>query len=211
MDAHYPRRRRRFPLMLVTCMSVVVVLCCAGIVGVAYMVTAEEPEPPVTEEFVPQAVEAQTFQQAISTAAQQARDTDVFNVSFTETQLSSWMALDGAEYALAHGYSFPFEDIQIGVDDGQFDFYGTLTTAGLNLPLQVIVEPYVDPVGHLDFTIEEAHLGALPVPQFILDSLLAQVDRLLTQPIEDMRSDYTLDPAGLIADDGMFAMRGTLQ
>jgi uncharacterized protein YpmS len=207
-----PRRRRRrsFPLALMTCFSVVLVLCCAGTLGVAYMVTAEEPEPPVTEEFVPEVAEAQTFQQVISTAAQQARDTDTFSVTFTETQLSSWMALDGQTYALAHGYSFPFEDIQIGVDDGQFDFYGTLTTAGLDLPLQVLVTPYVDPVGHLDFTIDEAHLGGLPVPQFILDSLLAQVDRLLTQPIQDMRSDYTLDPNALVADNGTFSMRGTL-
>lgn len=211
MGARYPRRRRRFPLVLASCLGMLAALCCAGIVGVAYVVTAEEPEPPVTEAFVPQAAEAQTFQQAISQAAQQARDTDTFSVSFTETQLSSWMGIEGANYALTHGYSFPFEDIQIGVDGGRFDFYGTLTTAGLNLPLEIVVEPYVDPVGHLAFTIEDAHLSGLPVPQFILDSLLAQVDRLLTQPIEALRSDYTLDPNALVADNGTFSMQGTLQ
>lgn len=210
---YYPvphRRRRRFPAILASCAAVLLAICCAGTLGAAYLVLAEEPDPPVAEAYTPQPADAQAFEETIRQAEQQARETDQFSVAFTEQQISSWLAYDGREYALQHGYSFPFEDIQVGVDDGYLSFYSTLTTGGLNVPLMIAIEPYVHAAGHLAFTVDEAQLGGLPVPPFILNNLVAQAERLLTEPVRQMRSDYAIDPNTLSADDGVFRMSGAL-
>ncbi|NLX10417.1 MAG: hypothetical protein GXY36_12240 [Chloroflexi bacterium] len=194
------------------CLSVLIIplLCCVLAAGAAIFIYASAPEPPVGGDFRPTIADANTFNNALNQAASDAMDGGVFSLSFDEVSLSSWIALNGADLARERGYSFPFTDVQVGLDDDVMTFYGRLTTASLNLPVEIVIEPRVDAAGHLDLNIQEAHLGALGVPPGLLGNVTRELEDTLTRTLTDLNADYRLsDP--ITVDNGRFTAYGQVQ
>jgi len=186
------------------------VLCCVMVAcGVIY-VYSNAPDAPLSDRFKPSVAEAQAFDAEISRATTQARTSGSgwFVLQFTERELSSWMALEGEQYAEENGHSFPFEDVQVGLDDGEMTFYGELEQSHLTLPVKVVIKPGVDGSGHFEFDITSVDVGGLSAPGFVLNSLSDQFADVLAKPFEDLPGNYTLYEQTLVIQDGTFAVQG---
>lgn len=176
------------------CLTFVVLpmLCCVLVVGGIIYIYMSAPEPPVSDNFKPNTTEAQAFENTLNNAERLAQGGYGFTIQFNERQISSWMSLRGEEYASERDRQFPFKNIQVGMDDNLMVFYAELDGYGpLDLPLEVVLEPGIDINGKLEFDLNEAHLGGINVPTFVLKNITAQMDDLLVKPFEDV-GDYQI-------------------
>lgn len=196
------------------CVALVVVplLCCVLVVCGAIYVTTSGPEPPLSDRFRPSQAEADAFDYQIDTATNNARATGQFTLTFTERQISSWMALEGERFAEENDIGdFPFENVQVGLDDGEMTFFGDLAFGGgVHLPVEAVIEPSVDRAYHLDLDITSVDFGGLKLPGALVESVTDQLEEKLIQPIEDIGADYVLDPNSLRVQDGAFRVNGQI-
>lgn len=194
------------------CLSLILIpLLCLGLTACAviYLVTLDV-DTPLPANFQPSYVEAQQFDAAIKAAVNQAQAGGGWELSFTEQQVSSWMALRGADFADEHGHAFPFDKVQVGLDDGAMTFYAELETRFVSVPLQVVITPKVTPTGQLDFEISEVRVADVGAPDFVVQSVKAQFEEALTQPLEDLPGNYFIYPQSLVVDNGDFRVQGAI-
>jgi uncharacterized protein YpmS len=192
-------------------MLILIPLACIALVACALIFVATAgPEPPLTDNFKPTTAEAAAFDAQINSATNDAQWSGGFTLTFAERQISSWMALEGEAFAEEHDYSFPFENVQVGLEDGELTFYGELKRGAVKVPVAVIVEPQVDRVGHLDFKIKTVDVGGLRLPGALLDSVTGQLKDKIRKPLEDVPGDYILNPASLAVETGVFVVQGSV-
>ncbi len=188
------------------------VLCCVMLAcGVIYVYN-NAPDAPLSDRFKPSTLEAQTFDTAITTAqnSAQSRLDGWFALQFTEREFSSWMALEGKQFAEEHGHSFPFENAQVGLDNGEMTFYGELKRSRLALPVKVVIKPRIDGSGHFKFDITSVDVGGISLPDFVLSTISSQFEDVLAKPFADLPGDYRLYEQTLIIQDGTFAVQGNI-
>ncbi len=192
----------------------IVLLCCAlVVVGVIYVAT-NAPEAPLSKNFVPSTAQAQAFQSVLDTAKNNASQQGWFWLRFDQSQLSSWMALQGENFANEHGNSFPFTDVQVAIDDGDFTFYGKLQYPDyetLSLPLSVEIAPQIDSTGEFGFDITSVDVGGVKVPDFVISTVEDQFEELLVKPFEELGKTVIFYPETLSADNGVFEVQGYVQ
>jgi len=192
------------------CLSIVLIplLCCGLIVGALIYIDQNAPAPPVTRNFQPSQADAQAFKDEITRATNQAATQRWFYISVYEQQISSWMALEGKTFADEHGHAFPFEDVQVGLDDGLITFYGKLSRYGINVPLTVAVSPEFDAEGNISLSIDSANVGGLNVPAFVLNNVSAQLDDALVRPFREINGSAVFYRDSLSIEDGRLILQG---
>ena len=186
----------------------ILLLCCAMVVCGAIYVLSTSPDPPLSDKFKANTAEAAAFDAQIDRAVQEASTTRIFTLTFTERQISSWLALEGEAFADEYGFSFPFENVQMGLEDGEMTFYGELGSGQAKIPLEVILVPKVDRIGHLDLEVDTVNFVGLKLPGALIDDIANQLEKKVIQPIEDAGTDYFLDEFSLSIEDGVFSVRG---
>jgi hypothetical protein len=192
------------------CVALVVIplLCCAMVVCGLIYVASTAPDPPLSDEFNANPAEAAAFDGQVNQAAYDAGYSSGFTLTFTERQISSWLALEGEAFADDHDISFPFDNVQMGLEDGEMTFYGELGTGRVKIPLEVVIKPEVDRVYHLNLNVESVKFLGLKLPGALVDSVTSQLEKKVIQPIEDAGTDYVLDPNSLRIEDGTFWVQG---
>lgn len=192
------------------CLSLLLIpLLCLGLTACAviYLVTLDV-DTPLPGNFQPSSAEAQQFDRAIDDAVAQAQTGGGWQLRFTEQQISSWMALEGKSFADQHGHPFPFNNIQVGLDDGAMTFYAELQTRLTSVPLQVIITPKVAPDGQLNFDIADVKVADIGAPEFVVQSVKAQFEEALARPLEDLPGAYFVYSQSLVVDNGEFLVQG---
>lgn len=194
------------------CLSIVLIplLACGLIVGALIFIDQNAPDPPITGNFTPTASDAQAFENEINRALAQA-GSGWFYVTVYEGQLSSWMALRGKAFAEENGHAFPFENVQVGLDNGQITFYGELSRYGIDVPLRVEVKPEIDGQGALKLDIDSANVGGLEVPGFVLSNVSGQLDDALMQPFRDLSENVAIPREAVVIENGRLQFQGTLR
>jgi uncharacterized protein YpmS len=189
--------------------------CCLGVtlillVCCALYVSANGPEPPLSNSFKPSAAEAQAFQSAIDSATSLARSQGWFYLTFTERQMASWMALDGQAFAKEHGHSFPFKNVQVKLDDGAITFYGELGQSQLTIPLEAIVTPNINSSGAMSFEITSVNVGGVRMPDAVLRTISRQFEDVLVQPFDNLQGTPVFYNGSLSIQGGTFIVQGYL-
>jgi uncharacterized protein YpmS len=194
------------------CLALVLipVLCCVLVVGAIIYVYSTAPDPPLSDNFKASQVEADQFDQMISTAKLSAQSQGWFYLQFNERQISSWMALEGEDFAKQQDNTFPFKNMQVGLGEGRMTFYGELRRYGLKLPFKIEIQPQIDNQGKVKMEIKTARLGGLVVPQFVLKSVSAQFEDVLIKPFDDLPGSYALYKESLSIQSGSFVVQGTI-
>ena len=194
------------------CLSIVLIplLACGLIAGALIFIDQNAPDPPITGNFTPTASDAQAFENEINRALAQA-GSGWFYVTVYESQLSSWMALKGEAFAEENGHAFPFENAQVGLDNGQITFYGELSRYGIDVPLRVEVKPEIDGQGALKLDIDSANVGGLEVPGFVLSNVSGQLDDALMQPFRDLSENVAIPREAVVIENGRLQFQGTLR
>jgi hypothetical protein len=192
------------------CLAVILIpVLCIGLVacGAIYM-TTNAPAPPLSSNFTPSPAEARAFDTVLADAVGRASREGTIVVQFTERDLSSWMALEGRTFAEEQGHVFPFDDVQVGLDDGAFHFYGKLNQSRISVPVGVTIEPRINGTGHVEFAITSVDVGGIRAPDFVLRNVRDQFQEVLIQPFENLPGDYFLYDQSLRLQDGTFAVQG---
>lgn len=185
------------------CLSILLIplLCCGLVVGALIFIDQNAPSPPVRSNFTPDEADARAFESEIQRATNQARG-GWFYVTVYEDQLSSWMALEGKQFAEDNGHAFPFEDVQVGLDDGAITFYGEMSRYGIDVPITVDVRPEIGDDGALTLDIDAANIGGLTVPDFVLSNVAAQLEDALMQPVRDLSDNAVFNRDAITIQDG---------
>ncbi len=197
------RRRKR----VVGLLLILLVICIAGAI-VLHALLTEPVTPPISKHFTAQSVQAQSFEDLMADASRQARTEGRFRLVFTEEQISSWLGLEAASFAERRGSSFPFTNVQAGLDNGIMRVYAQVTTADLNLPMEMIVRPQVDADGHLVFSIDQVLVGGVGLPSFLVDAITGQIKDLIRKPFNRLETIYYMDANTLRVEDGVFVVEG---
>jgi hypothetical protein len=135
---------------------------------------------------------AQSLQQAVTEAAAQGALSGEFSLKITETQLTSYLALNmaGAAEPGAPGETIeqpsPQEQMasvvsnpQVYLQDGQIQIYGSFQYGFLSATGRVVLSVTPDPQGNLVIELTEMDFGSLPLP----DALKSTVSSALTDSI----------------------------
>jgi hypothetical protein len=189
-------------------LTMILIVCCVVVGGTAYLVSTQGPQPPLTDHFKPSYADAQAFQAAIDNATALARSQGWFYLTFTEQQMASWMALNGADFAAQHGHDFPFENVQVKLDGGEMTFYGELGRSRLTIPLEATVKPKIDSAGKMTLDITSLNLGGVKVPDAILSSIRTQFEDVLLQPFDNLPGTPFFYRESLNITGGTFNVQG---
>lgn len=184
------------------------VLCCVLVGGVAYYVYNYAPDPPVSGSFTATQAEAQAFQAVLDNAQATARSQGWFWMTFTEQQISSWMALEGASFADEQGHVFPFSNMQVGLDDSRITFYGELDTRVIAFPVSVEIEPRITATGDVEFEITSVNMGGITAPAFVTSAVSAQFEDVLVEPLRSISGNVIFYQQSLTVDNGVFEVQG---
>ncbi len=177
------------------------VLCCVmGACAVIYVYTSS-PEPPVASEFKASQPEADNFVLETSVSGIQSRGGAVI---FSEREISSWVALHGEQFYADRGNSYPFKNVQVGLDNGVMSFYAEYNRYGLSVPLTVEIKPAISSEGRLSLDIKSASIADIHAPQFVLNRATSQLEDWLTEPFQELQQRVVLDPNTLLIEDGSF-------
>lgn len=189
-------------------LALILLVCCALIVGAVIYVNANAPEPPISNNFTANPAEAQAFDAEVERAKGMAYG-GWFYFVFNERQLSSWLEYEGRDFANQEGNAFPFHDMQVGLDDGKMTFYGKMNELGV--PVEVVIEPVINAKGELSFDIVSVDAGGLGLPAVLLDSVSDQFRDLIMQPFDEVPGTLFFDPASFYLDNGEFRIQGRAQ
>ena len=116
------------------------------------------------------------MQTTMQTAVAEAAQSGTLELTFTEEQVTSYVAVKLAEQTDA-----PFSDPQIFLRDGKIQVFGMAHAGQLTANASIILSASVDADGKLDLTVDEADFGPVPVPDNILDNISAQLEKALTE------------------------------
>jgi hypothetical protein len=150
------------------------------------------PKPP-DPSFTPSDAEANAFEQAFQAGVDQVQQSGGFNITVSQQQLSSWIALRAPSYAQQNGYQWPMKDAQVSLTDGKILIYGIILqpnvpeTAG-----QIIVKPSIDANGQLAVSVESGQFGIAGLPSDVLNNLNKTIRDTIASQLAQISNKYRL-------------------
>lgn len=116
------------------------------------------------------------MQNAVQTAVAEAVQSKTLELTLTEEQITSYVAVKLAEQTEA-----PFTDPQIFLRDGKIQIFGKAHAGQLTASAKIVLSASIDSEGQLSLTVDEADFGPVPVPETILQDVSAQLEKALTE------------------------------
>jgi hypothetical protein len=156
-----------------------------------------EPTVAVSTEAVESLIEA--WQQAFETG----KETGQVNLTMTELQLTSFLALGLAEKA-----SLPFSNPQVILRAGEMEITGTYTSDLVKANVSIIMEVTVDAGGLPRIEVTSGKVGPLPVPADLLTAISDSINEALTGQVGSVTTGFTLETI-TISDDAL-SLTGSL-
>jgi uncharacterized protein YpmS len=126
---------------------------------------------------------------------------DQFVLTINESDMTAHLSA-----ALAQQTEYQIMDPQIYLRDGQVQLRGTVHQSGFNLPLKVILEPYVNSQGQLYIQIISATLGPLSLPQSLQDQLSQELNKNLLRILGLDKTPVQIDSVDI--GDGLLTVQG---
>ena len=139
------------------------------------------------------------MQNTVQTAVAEAAQSGTLELSFTEEQITSYVAVKLAEQTDA-----PFSDPQIFLRDGKIQVFGKAHAGQLTANASIILSASVDAEGKLNLEVDEADFGPVPVPDNILQNISTQLESALT---EQTGSNFVLTDVTIA--EGTLQLTGT--
>jgi hypothetical protein len=122
-------------------------------------------------------------------------------IVLNETQINSVI-----QQALASQPELPVQNVRISLQEGSGTISGNVQQNGLDLPLTVTLSASVDGQGGVNFNVESASIGFLPLPQSMLDQISAQINQSLRSEI--IRATNNIFVEAISISDGLLTVTG---
>lgn len=130
-------------------------------------------EIPVTTQAVEEAKEE------VKSAIATVQSGGPIQMEFTEAQLTSLAAAELNNYQEGN-----IENIQVRLQSGQIIISATAEQNGFRLPLEISIAVQADGMGGLDYNVNSATVGPIPLPEAMMDELTTQLDQGLNSQLD---------------------------
>ncbi|HSO28058.1 MAG TPA: hypothetical protein VLS48_08310 [Anaerolineales bacterium] len=150
---------------------------------------------PITTESVTE------LQEEIQSAGEAIETGQPVTVSVTEEQLTSIIAFE-----LQKQDQQMVSDPQVRLRDGQIQFTANVSQSGFELPLEVVIEVFLDGTGEIDYRIVSADLGPFPLSDEMLDQLSAQFEGSFRAQLREQTKDIEIEEVTIA--DGVMTITG---
>jgi uncharacterized protein YpmS len=157
---------------------------------------------PVATEVIPVTTEAlDSLEEDIQDAGEQIESSGQATVSVDEQELTSLIAFE-----LAEQEDDIFQDPQVYLRDGKIRMIGNVRQGNTTAPLEMVFTVSATADGRLDYQLESAKLGPLPLPDFLLVEMSEQIDAAFTNKIEPQLEDIFIERINI--SDGVMTIQG---
>jgi len=165
---------------LLIILSALAALAAAGL-ACNLPINRAAPEPTLTPvAFSTQAVGE--LENAIEAAVTVAQSGGTVEITITDAQLTSAIALQLQNQPQLQQQA-SISNVQAHLQNGQILLAADVSRSGVTLPARLILTIEVDAQGVPHTRLLDASLGAIPIPQAILDQITAQIDQNLVSTI----------------------------
>lgn len=173
-------------------------LVCAAI-ACNFPLSSPEPTPiPVSQE------QAKALEQQVIQSLTQVAQTGTFSLEITDSQLTSAMAISLTKEAANIGV--PLENVQVRFTEGKIFLSASTVQGVFKVPVEIVAK--VEAVScQVQFTVESANAGPLPLPKEQLNSLVPQAQNALFEQITSTLG-ANVCITSLIVGDGRLAVSG---
>ena len=161
--------------------------------------------PDLPENTVPVSTEAvQEMENQIKLAAAQAAITGQFNLTFTETQLTSLLA-----FRLSEQENPMFTDPQVYLRNGQMQIFGKAHQGLFTANVGIVLNATVDANGQPKIEVVSADFGPFPAPEGLNKAITAIVTEAYTGSLGPVATGIRLE--SITIADGMMSLNGQVK
>lgn len=175
-------------------LMLVVLLVLAGVTlacNLGKSAVNNDPLIPVSTESV------QSLEETAVNSYNEFRQTGEVNLTVTEEQLTSMVALELAEQG-TQGISDP----QVFLRDGQIQLTGDVQTQGITAPATMVMEVDLDGNGRPSLRIVSANIGPFPVPDSLIENVETRLNQAFLNQLEEKAPNMFVESV-VIADGNM--------
>src|SRR5574341_419811 len=133
--------------------------------------------------------------------------TGPFSVMFTEAELTSALAEAIAQQEAATGEALPVQTPQVLLRDGNISVYMTVQLDATQVDRLVVTQPAIDANGLVNVAVIGAEFGPVDVDPSQFDSLAAEIERTINEPIRASPTPITLTT--ITVAEGQLTISGT--
>jgi len=189
------------------CLTGAVIVCVSSVVilGSVYLYVRNRiPEAPI-QNFTPDAVAAQQFENKLDEAQQIVRQTQQFDLSFTEAEVSSWLNLNAPDVIQT---DLALKNIQARFQDGQTSLYGEIDTGFGMVPAEVEITYTITPSGQVEVGIGDVNASGFGLPESLRAQITAEVQRVINSQLSTISSAYTV--TSITSFNGVLDIQGRI-
>lgn len=157
--------------------------------------TPENTPIPVTTQSI------EDLKEEIQAAGEALESGEPVSITITEEQLTSLIAAE-----LQKQNQQVVSDPQVRLRDGQITFTANVNQSGLSLPLEAVIEVFLDANGELDYRIVSADLGPFPLSDELLDQISAQFEGPFRSQLRAQTENVTIEEITIA--DGVLTVTG---
>lgn len=172
------KHRQRLLSIAVAVLGLVAMACTCSMPKLGGVGPAPKATVPVSKEA------AARMQKKIDQAAAQAKSTGQFKVTFSESELTSYIDQQ-IKARQAQGDEIPLASPQVKLTQGQMWVYGTFIAGSSKVNGLVVVSPQVQG-GRLKIQVVRVDLGPFPVPKPLIQQIDEQIQTLVDEQSSDM-------------------------
>jgi uncharacterized protein YpmS len=178
-------------------LSIIVALAVVSLACNLSIFSPKTPAPPipVTTEAV------QSLEETAQDAFDGVQQGESVSLVITETQLTSLIALKLQET----GYQ-TISNPQIYLRDGKIQVFGTVKREDLEAIAEVVLAVVVDSAGQVNFDIESAKLGPVPLPESLTSQLETSLNVIFQQQIAALAPNMIIESIQIA--DGQMTIEG---
>lgn len=125
----------------------------------------------------------QEMEQNLSETLEEAQQTGDLTLTLTEGQVTSYLA-----ERLAQEPDSPLSEPLVLFQENQIEVYGKVKSGPVSGSVQIVLTVSVDANGSPDVEIISANLGAIPLPQFVLDQITTMIDDLIQENMASLKA-----------------------
>lgn len=182
-------------------MSLILLLLAFLIPALACRLSLKAPSRP--GDPIPISTEAAgRFAEEIQKAAEQVQQGGQVEVSFSEAELTSYVALQIQDRA-----DLPISNPQIYLRDGKVQFFADYNSGSLNVPMRAVFLPQVDAFGNADISLETLDLGPVAAPETISERIQQEISQAFRLAVDEAISELFVE--SLVIQNGELNLIGS--
>lgn len=147
---------------------------------------------------------AGSFEQNVDDAIQQAEISGIFALSFSEEQITSYIAIK-----LQEQQDYPITDLQIFLRDGKVQAVAEIEQNSIRLPLEFEVLPQLETDGLPKLIVSTVNIAGIVAPDALVQWIQQLIDQAYSDMMNDAESNFTAE--SITIADGFMTIEGKMK